>query len=40
LSVVSELLQPLHMLHALVSRRIVWRTRRYLVRANDDFRAV
>lgn len=40
LSIVSELLQPLHMLHALVSRRIVWRTRRYLVRANDDFRAV
>ena len=39
LSVVSELLQPLHMLHALVSRRIIWRTRRYLVRANDDFRA-
>lgn len=40
LSIVSELLQPLHLLHALVSRRIVWRTRRYLVRANDDFRAV
>ena len=39
LSFVSELLQPLHLLHALVSRRIVWRTRRYLVRANDDFRA-
>src|SRR5262249_22564537 len=32
LSIVSELLQPLHLLHALVSRRIVWRTRRYLVR--------
>jgi ceramide glucosyltransferase len=40
LSIVSELLQPLHALHALVSRRIVWRTRRYDVRANDDFRAV
>jgi ceramide glucosyltransferase len=40
LSIASELLQPLHLLHALVSRRIVWRTRRYLVRANDDFRAV
>jgi ceramide glucosyltransferase len=37
LSLVSELLQPLHMLHALISRRITWRTRRYLVRANDDF---
>jgi ceramide glucosyltransferase len=40
LSIVSELLQPLHLLHALVSRRIIWRTRRYIVRANDDFRAV
>jgi ceramide glucosyltransferase len=40
LSIVSELLQPLHLLHALVSRRIIWRTRRYLVRANDDFGAV
>jgi ceramide glucosyltransferase len=40
LSIVSELLQPLHLLHALVSRRILWRTRRYVVRANDDFRAV
>jgi ceramide glucosyltransferase len=40
LSIVSELLQPLHMLHALVSRRIIWRTRRFVVRANDDFRAI
>jgi ceramide glucosyltransferase len=40
LSILSELLQPLHMLHAIASRRIVWRTRRYVVRANDDFRAV
>jgi ceramide glucosyltransferase len=40
LSIVSELLQPLHVLHAAVDRRIVWRTRRYAVRANDDFRAV
>jgi ceramide glucosyltransferase len=40
LSIISELLQPLHTLHALINRRIVWRTRRYLVRANDDFRAV
>jgi ceramide glucosyltransferase len=40
LSIVSELLQPLHLFHALVSRRILWRTRRYVVRANDDFRAV
>jgi ceramide glucosyltransferase len=39
LSILSELFQPLHLLHALVTRRIVWRTRRYLVRANDDFTA-
>jgi ceramide glucosyltransferase len=37
LSIVSELLQPLHLLHALCQRRIVWRTRTYTVRANDDF---
>jgi len=37
LSIVSELLQPLHLLHAMLTRRIVWRTRTYLVRANDDF---
>lgn len=40
LSILSELLQPLHLLHALISRRIVWRTRRYIVRANDDFTAI
>jgi ceramide glucosyltransferase len=37
LSIVSELLQPLHLVHALCQRRITWRTRRYAVRANDDF---
>ena len=37
LSIVSELLQPLHLLHGFVVRRIRWRTRRYRVRANDDF---
>lgn len=36
-SLLSELLQPLHMLHALLSRKIVWRTRRYRVLANDHF---
>lgn len=36
-SMLSELLQPLHLLHAAVSRRIRWRSRTYLVRANDDF---
>ena len=40
LSIVSELLQPLHLFHAMLSRRIVWRTRTYLVRANDDFRPI
>ena len=40
LSIVSELMQPLHLCHALFQRRIVWRTRTYLVRANDDFRPV
>lgn len=37
LSIVAELLQPLHLLHAWCDRRIVWRTRRYTVHANDDF---
>ncbi len=35
-SLLSELLQPLHLLHALVWRRIVWRTRHY--RVHDDRR--
>ena len=38
-SIASELWQPVHLLHALVSPVIVWRTRRYRVRANDDFEA-
>ncbi|MBS0660598.1 MAG: glycosyltransferase [Verrucomicrobia bacterium] len=40
LSFVSELLQPLHLLHAACSRTIRWRTRRYRVRDTDDFSAV
>ena len=36
-SIASELWQPVHLVHALVSPVIVWRTRRYRVRANDDF---
>lgn len=40
LSVLSELLQPLHLLHASVDRTIMWRTRVYLVRDNDDFSSV
>ncbi|MCC7054625.1 MAG: glycosyltransferase [Gemmatimonadaceae bacterium] len=40
LSLVSELLQPLHLMHALLDRTITWRTRTYHVRANRDFSAV
>ncbi len=40
LSLLAELLQPLHGLHALLQRRIRWRTRHYRVRANDDFEPV
>ncbi len=36
----SEMLQPLHLLHAGVWRRIRWRTRHYRVVADDDFRPV
>jgi ceramide glucosyltransferase len=37
LSLVSELLQPLHLLHAALSPNIRWRSRRYRVYANDRF---
>lgn len=36
-SLLAELMQPVHLLHACLVRRIRWRTRRYDVRANDDF---
>jgi ceramide glucosyltransferase len=36
-SVVSELLQPLHMIHALLQRSIAWRTRRYVVHSDQTF---
>ena len=39
-SIAAELLQPVHMLHALCSSRIQWRTRHYTVRAHDDFGTV
>jgi ceramide glucosyltransferase len=39
-SVLSELLQPFHLFHALVWRRIVWRTRRYRVYSDRRFEAV
>lgn len=37
LSLVSELLQPLHFLHGLLNRTIYWRSRRYRVLRNDRF---
>jgi len=37
LSLLSELLQPLHLLHALVNRTIYWRSRRYRIFSNDRF---
>lgn len=37
LSLVSELLQPLHLLYALLNRTIYWRSRRYRVLRNDRF---
>lgn len=37
LSLLSELLQPLHLLHALLNRTIYWRSRRYRVVRNDRF---
>jgi ceramide glucosyltransferase len=40
LSVISELLQPLHFLHATLQRTIRWRTRVYRVHDIDDFVSV
>ncbi|XCN73981.1 MAG: glycosyltransferase [Candidatus Electrothrix aestuarii] len=40
LSLLSELLQSLHYLHALLSRRIRWRSRIYTVLASDKFKSV
>lgn len=37
LSLLSELLQPVHLLHALINRTICWRSRRYRVYDNDRF---
>ncbi len=39
-SILSELLQPLHLLHAVFWRRIVWRTRRYKVQDDRHFTAI
>ena len=37
LSLLSELLQPFHLLHALWNRTIYWRSRRYRIFSNDRF---
>lgn len=37
LSVLAELAQPFHLIQALCQRTIIWRTRRFRVRSNDDF---
>ena len=37
-SLLSEVIQPLHLIHALCSRTIRWRTRLYKVRDTHDFR--
>lgn len=37
LSVLSELLQPVHLVNALFNRRIYWRSRRYRIFSNDHF---
>jgi len=39
-SIAAELLQPVHMIHALCSSRIRWRSRHYTIRAHDDFGTV
>jgi ceramide glucosyltransferase len=39
-SLLSELLQPFHLLHALVWRRIIWRTRHYRVYDDRRFESV
>ncbi len=40
LSLVSELLQPLHFVHALCSRTVLWRKRWIRIRSNREFRYV
>jgi ceramide glucosyltransferase len=37
LSLLSEILQPIHLMHAAISNRIRWRTRHYRVLNNDRF---
>lgn len=37
LSLLSELLQPFHLIHALINRTIYWRSRRYRIFSNERF---
>ncbi len=39
ISLASELLQPFHLIHAMMDRNIQWRGRRYRVHASDRFEA-
>lgn len=39
-SILSEMIQPLHLSHSLLCRTIRWRTRRYHVRDSNDFSSV
>lgn len=39
-SILSEMIQPLHLSHALLCRTIRWRTRRYHVRDSNDFSSI
>lgn len=36
-SILSEIFQPIHLIHAVISRKIVWRNKKYLVINNDNF---
>jgi ceramide glucosyltransferase len=40
LSLLAELLQPLHLLHAICVRTVRWRSRRYRVHADGGFHVV
>ena len=37
MSIISEMMQPVHLLHALCNRSIIWRTKSYKVFSNKKF---
>lgn len=37
LSIISELLQPIHLLHALIFKKVQWRTRKFQVKSVTEF---